>query len=198
MSGFVGRVFGLPEHRSPASSQRVTRRKKIADLKAQPCPSPLPFSAAVNAAVNRGKMEIIDRDAARVALTVMLRTLAAYVQVASGGDLAKLVSSGFPTQKQTPVPVGTLPVPTNLVLRPGKQTGQLKARVKAVYGATGGYSWRLTTTAAPGVILKTVHSSASFYLFEGLTQGDSYNVEANAVGAAGASDWTNAQSLFVM
>ena len=154
------------------------------------------FTLAVGAAMNGGKVEIMARDAARASLVAMLRTLAAYVQLACNGDLSKLITSGFPAQRQ-PQPVGPLPVPGNLVLQNGANSGELKARVGAVYG-TSSYNWRAATVAAPTVFVQTAQTSGANYLFTGLTPVTEYIVQANASGTAGPTDWTDGVTAVVV
>ena len=64
--------------------------------------------AAVTAAMNRGKQEIIDRDAAMAALVELLTQLAPFVQAHCQNDLSILTSSGFDAIKAA-TPVGPLP-----------------------------------------------------------------------------------------
>ena len=54
----------------------------------------------------------------------LIRLLASYVTVTATGDMAKLLSSGFPYQKPTRSRVGELPEPTTPVVKQGTLTGQ--------------------------------------------------------------------------
>ena len=55
------------------------------------------FTVAIANAANGGKEETAIKNAKRAELTSLLRQLASYVGVTCGGDMAKLLSSGFPT-----------------------------------------------------------------------------------------------------
>jgi hypothetical protein len=51
--------------------------------------------------------------------------------------------------------------------------------------ATRTFNWRLTTAAAPSVIVQSAQTTVASNIFDHLTPGVAYNVEANAVGSAG-------------
>jgi hypothetical protein len=119
-----------------------------------------------------------------------MRQLASYVQVACKGDLAVLLSSGFPIQKPQRSPIGVLPAPAGLTVTLGNRSGELDASAAPVPGAAI-YNWRVTTAAAPNVVVQTAQTTAASNTFEGLTPGVVYNVQVNAVGSAGPSDWSD-------
>jgi hypothetical protein len=75
-------------------------------------------------------------------------------------------------------------------------TGELKARVSKVNGANA-YNWRIALASAPTVYVQTVQTTGSRYTFEGFTPGETYLVQANALGALGESNWSSATSLMV-
>ena len=60
------------------------------------------------------------------------------------------------------------------------------------------FNWRLTTATAPTVIVQSAQTTAASNIFGNLTPGVVYNVQANAVGAAGPSDWSDPVSHMVM
>ena len=82
-----------------------------------------------------------------------------------------------------------MPVPANFTVALGNSSGKLDVSVAPVPGAST-YNWRLTAASAPGVVVQFGQSTAANYTFTGLTPGVLYNVEANAVGAAGPGGWT--------
>lgn len=147
------------------------------------------FSSAVASAVDGGASATAAKNAARQTLTGLMRQLASYVSVACGGDMTRLLLSGFPVQKPVRVTIGVLAAPKNPVLVLGPRTGELNAGVNPVFGASV-YNWTLTANS-PGSTPQTAQSTASYYTFTGLTPGVTYTVVANAVGAAGPSDWSN-------
>jgi hypothetical protein len=155
------------------------------------------FSNALNTASNGGKALTSAKDDARDALAVLVRELASYVQVACKGDLTILLSSGFPVQKPTRSPIGELPAPANLTVTLGAHSGELDASASPVSGAAI-YNWRVATAAQPTVLVQTEQTTAASATFDGLTPGVVYNIQANAVGSAGPSDWTSPVSQMVV
>jgi hypothetical protein len=153
------------------------------------------YLAAVNAARD-SSVQIVVRGQQRKALVAMLRTLALYVQIASGGDLPTLLSSGF-TAQRTRQPVGPLPAPANLRLYRGKLSGQLIARCGRLKQA-GAYEWRYATTAAPTAWVEVDSTFAANVVIEGLVPGTQYIVQTRALGTAGPSDWCDAATLMVV
>ena len=147
------------------------------------------FVAAEADAVNGGVVLTAIKNDKRGILVALMRELASYVQVTCKGDLTVLLSSGFPIQKPQRNPIGTLPAPSNLTVTLGMQTGELDAAVAPVFGASI-YNWRISTAAAPSVVLQSAQTTAASNSFTGLTPGVVYNVEANVVGSAGPSDWS--------
>ena len=171
-----------------------------------PAPSPtLPvlssalddFSSAVANAGDGGKALTSAKNAKRIALAILLRELAAYLVVACKGNMTALLSSGFPRQKPYRRPVGDLPVPAKIRVTFGPHTGELSASFPPIPGASV-YGWRVTTAAAPDVVVLSMQSTAASTTFAGLTPGVVYCIQANAVGTAGPSDWSGpAQKMAV-
>ena len=60
------------------------------------------------------------------------------------------------------------------------------------------YNWRVTATTAPTVVVQSAQTTAASNIFDNLTPGVVYNVEANAVGSAGPSDWSDPVPLMVV
>jgi hypothetical protein len=155
------------------------------------------FTTAVAEAVNGGKEQTVAKKARRAELAALMRQLASYVTVTSNGDMEKLLSSGFPYQKPVRTPVGILPAPAAPSLKFGGRSGQLDASVSPMYGA-GSYNWRVALASAPGTFVQTTQTIAGRCTFNGLTPGQIYSVQANAVGSAGPSDWSDVSDLMVV
>jgi hypothetical protein len=155
------------------------------------------FIDAVAAAVNGGRVETAAKKARRAELVSLMRQLAAYVTLTADGDLEKLLSSGFPYQKPDRTRVGILPAPTAPTLRFGGKSGQLDATVSPIYGA-GSYNWRVALASSPTTFVQTAQTVGGRYSFQGLTPGQAYSVEVNAVGAAGPGDWSDASTAIVV
>ncbi len=150
------------------------------------------FTTAVNDAISNGGGVVLTsaKNDRRAELVALIRELASYVQVTCKGDMTVLLTSGFPIQKPTRNPIGQLPVPSDLTVTLGTYTGQLDASATPVFGAAV-YNWRLSTAAAPTVVVQSAQTTAASNTFTGLTPGVVYNAEVNAVGAAGPSDWSD-------
>ena len=148
------------------------------------------FSTAVNDAADGGVALTAIKNAKRGVLVALLRQLASYVQVTCAGDMAVLLTSGYPIQKPQRTPIGVLPAPTNVVVTFGNRSGELSASAAPVTGAAI-YNWRLTTAAAPNVVVQTAQTTAASNTFSGLTPGVVYTTEVNVVGSAGPSDWSD-------
>jgi hypothetical protein len=164
-------------------------------------PTPTPTLVTVTAALNAfmvaiadaaagGKEQTAIKIAKRAELVSLLRQLASYVGVTCGGDMAKLLSSGFPTQKPNRTPIGVLPAPNTPVVAPGALSGQLDAVSAPVFGAYT-YNWRLALASAPTVYVQQLQTTAARNTFSGLTPGQIYRIQLNAVGSAGPSDWSD-------
>jgi hypothetical protein len=171
-------------------------------------PTPLPALAVITTALNAFVTAIADaadggkeftaiKVAKRAELVSLLRQLASYVSVTCGGDMAKLLSSGFPTQKPTRTPIGVLPAPASPVVSQGSLTGELNATTPPVFGAYT-YNWRVALASAPNVFVQQSQTTAARNTFVGLTPGQTYRVQLNAVGSAGPSDWSDDGELMVV
>lgn len=155
------------------------------------------YKVATANAAQGGVENIAIRNARRAELVALLRQLANYVSATANGDLEVLISSGFPIQKTGRTPIGPLPAPDAPRFSQGKVTGSAKAVTRPVKGALS-YVWRLALASAPAVYVRTVQTSGARIAYTGLTAGEIYNVEANAFGAAGTSDWSDVGSLMVI
>ncbi len=155
------------------------------------------FTVALSNAAGGGKEFTAIKNAKRAELTSLLRQLASYVGVTCGGDMAKLLSSGFPTQKPTSTPVGVLPAPAAPVVTQGALSGELDAVTAPVFGGYT-YNWRVALVSAPNVFVQQSQTTAARNTFDSLTPGQNYRVQVNAVGSAGPSDWSDDADLIVV
>ena len=155
------------------------------------------FSTAIANAANGGTELTAVKNEKRAALATLLRELASYVAVACKGNLADLLSSGFPIQKPSRTPVGVLPAPATPVLSLGARTGELMASTAPVVNGNI-YNWRVALASAPTVPVQQEQTTAARDTFEGLTPGQIYLVDVNVVGSAGPSDWSDAAQLMVV
>ena len=155
------------------------------------------FTEAVAAAAGGGVTLTSAKNAARAALSALLRELASYVHVACKGDMTKLLSSGFPIQKPSRQPIGILPAPTGLTVSLGARSGELNASATPVSGAVL-YSWQLALANAPATPVQSMQTTAASTAFDGLTPGTEYSVTMNAIGTAGPSNWTDPVNQFAI
>ena len=155
------------------------------------------FSVALANAADGGVTLTAIKNAKRQALAGLMRHLASYVHITCNGNMAVLLSSGFPTQKQNRTPVGILPAPVPPVLQQGGRSGDLITSVTPIPNC-GVYTWRLALASAPGNYLQTVQTTAANNTFSGLTPGQTYAVDACAFGAAGPGDWSDTSELMVL
>jgi hypothetical protein len=137
------------------------------------------------------------RNTARADSVALFRALVSNINAIANGDVDKLLSSGFPLRNSNRTPIGPLAAPFAPTLAQGPTTGTLKASVPAVYGASL-YTARLALASAPSVYVQTKQQTSARFLFEDLTPGELYNVDVNAIGAAGASDWSDNGTMRVV
>ena len=155
------------------------------------------FVVAKGEAVKGGKQATAVKKAKRAIVVSLMRQLANYVTDTSDGDMTKLLSSKFPTQKPTRQRVGKLTTPSTPTLKYTKISGELDASTPPITGAYT-YNWRLALATAPDVYVQTAQTIGGRNLFAELTPGQNYLVQVCAVGAAGPSDWSNTAKLMVV
>jgi len=154
------------------------------------------FVAAVQAN-DGGTAGVVRRNQARQAVEEVLRELAAYVQHASQGNKLRLLSSGFPAQRDRGAavkqPIGP---PVGLKVVRGKASGQLFVRCKRVPSARL-YQWRYASAAVQGAWTLADTSSSTSDVIDGLAAGTLYTLQVRAYGKRGASDWSEGVSVIV-
>ena len=102
---------------------------------------------------------------ARAALTALLRELSSYVQLACKGDLTKLLTSGFSTQKAVRTPIGILP-PPSVTVKLGQRSGDLAAKAAPMVGAAID-NWRVSLATSPAAAVLTAQTTAASNTFPG-------------------------------
>ena len=152
---------------------------------------------AINEAADGSREKSAIKRAKLAELTSLMRQLANYVTSTCNGDMAKLLSSGFPHQKPTRERIGQLSTPEAPKVKQDEYSGQMTASVAPIYGASA-YNWQLALASAPNTYVQTAQTVGGRVTFKGLTAGQLYNVECNAVGAAGPSNWSTAGQLRVI
>lgn len=139
------------------------------------------YSAARLAAANLGRTFVADKNAARITLDDLLSQLGNYVMNIADGDLAMLTGSGYTLYKQRELRYITNP--GNVTISNGLSSGELKASVKAVAGATG-YLYEITGTSPDeNAVWTSIPSAACRYTFTNLQPGKQYWVRVAATGS---------------
>lgn len=134
--------------------------------------------------------------ARRAEMVGLLRLEAMYVTSRANGDMEILLKGGFPIQKPTRTPIGQLEAPAAPAVTQGKLSGQLDAATSPIYGGQA-FLWRVALDSAPEVYVQTAQTTAASASFYDLTPGEIYNIEAQVIGSAGPSDWSDAGILMV-
>jgi hypothetical protein len=150
--------------------------------------------AAISAAAVGGKVLTAMKDAKMAELVAVVRPLSYYVTITSGGDMAKLISSGFPVQQSSRPHIGPLTTPVTPLLTPGEMFGSIEAAIARINGAYV-YNWRIALAATPTVYVAQQQSTKASTGFTDLTRGALYLVQANAMGAAGETEWSDTAPL---
>lgn len=104
--------------------------------------------AAYNASLTATQTALADRDAALEALRALLALLAAYVDNTSGGDPAKITSSGMSVRAANGA-IGTVTQVLKLVVAAGENDGTLETSWSPVRGAVS-YEIQVSVDPATG------------------------------------------------
>jgi hypothetical protein len=140
------------------------------------------------------KKVIAQKNKQREVVIKNLRLLARYVEVASNGDMAVFLTSGFLAASTTKAAPAPLPLPVIRSVDHGELPGELVVQVLAVakaksyefrYGASiNGAEPSSWTSKVVGAVRPPVG-------INGLTPGTVYAVQVRALGTVGWTDWTD-------
>jgi hypothetical protein len=154
------------------------------------------YGTSMAAAEDGGKQALADRRKKRVDLTITMRLLAHFVEVACNGDMATFLSSGFlpaTTAKQPPQPLDqpTIEKITQLAvgevivsITPVDKARNYELHYAAVVAGGAPPSW--TTITLPSVRAGVV--------IAGLTSGSTYSFQVRAYGKLGWTEWSDTVS----
>jgi hypothetical protein len=159
------------------------------------------LSTSMAAAKDGSKKAVADKKQKRADLTLHLRALGHYVEAASAGDAATLLSSGYElastTRNTTPQPVAQ---PYIVKVDQGN-TGQLLVKVKSVSKARS-YDLHCAVVGPGGVIGQyttvTIPSVKEAQSFTGLPPGTLYTFQVRAYGKLGYTDWSDSVMRMVI
>ena len=152
------------------------------------------YTATITDASDGSRKAKAARDKKRQEMSVMMRHLGVYVEVASNGDMDTFLSSGFEptaTTRSTPQPLAQ---PTIAGIDQ-INTGQLLVGVTPVKGARQ-YELRYAPVGAGGTAgtwtVITLPSAKLATPLNALTPGTLYSFQVRAYGKLGYTDWSDA------
>lgn len=135
------------------------------------------------------KQKTAVKDAARAEMEAALNGRRNYVDSKSGGDAAKILSTGFAVRAGA-APIGDLPAPADFLATFGDNPGEVDLTWSAVKGAKSYIAEvRENVAGAAWGGAKVVTKSRA--TMEGLVTGKSYSFRVRAVGAAGEGPWSD-------
>lgn len=151
---------------------------------------------ALAKAANGTKADTAIKCSLRAELETALKQEADYVQAASNGDEAIILSSGFDVNRHAST-VGALAKPANFKVQPGTNRGELICSCDAVPGA---YVYELDFTEAPAtatsVWQKVVNSKRKVTIK--VESGKQYVVRMVAIGSDTTRNWSDDLTSFVL
>ena len=166
---------------------------------ATPTPDAAAFAAQITAfndaitAADTAQQAALQKTAAKLAQrTLMEQALnqrGNYVENASGGDEAKILSAGFDV-RSGPAPAAPPPVPTNLSVTMGDHEGEMDLQWTPPKGAKS-YIVECSTYAVPRTWQQVKIVTRSSLTVPDLTPGEVYAFRVKAIGSAGESDWSD-------
>jgi hypothetical protein len=142
------------------------------------------------AAQQTAQMKITERNVAVDALVAGLNAEAAYVESASGGDVAKIQSAGMAV-RVAGAPVGPMSQPQNCAATAGDNDGAIDVSWDSVHGAV---SYEVQSSPDPITPTSWVHRTSttkSSLTLAGLPSGSRCWFRVRAVGAAGPGPWSD-------
>jgi hypothetical protein len=153
------------------------------------------FAAARSRALDRSRTAFAEKAHCREEVVRMLVLLGHYAAIASNGDYATFVSSGFKCHPQRQAKPQPTPQPKIVKVKQGV-SGELLVFIMPFYRKVISYELRysavpaaLPVAAWPSLMLTSARAPASI---RGLTPGVVYSFQVRAFGKLGHSDWSDA------
>ena len=194
-------LFGLTIPQKIAFARMVVTQSTASGHLPNPT---MPTLAAINAATNvldekfqaaealrqESQTATADQNTAEAALDALLTQFGNFVEIATDGNEAKILSTGLSVRAPN-TPIGDLPQVENLAVSVGDDAGELDAQWDRVRGAK---TYRIETSPDP--ITPTSWTLADIVTrskatLSGLTSGTKYWVRVAAIGAAGQGPWSD-------
>ena len=154
------------------------------------------YSEALAAASTGNRSDVADKNEKRQALTVLLRSLASYINFTAAGDRAVLLTTGFNVSKEKEPIIITKP--WNLQVTNGMNAGDLHVSVRAVKGARSYVHEYTNDTGLAAGNWESTTSSQSKITFSGLEAGKTYHCRVAAVGTKGQLVYSDTLSRIVI
>jgi len=129
-----------------------------------------------------GQQGTLIKNQLRDSLEELLRTLALYVQVQGGSNLAILQSSGYDLQKGRGGPIGILPKPSDFKVIPGPVPGSAKPSFEPIDGANTYLFQYADASVTDSTVWQSEYSGKSSHIIEGLTSGNRYAFRVCGIG----------------
>lgn len=152
------------------------------------------FEEAEQASRNGSRELVAIKNQRRAVLEAMLREEANYVNLVAKGNLALIISSGFEHSKRAE-PIGALPAPENLQVKPGLSKGSLQVSCNPVRGAT---AYCFDYCLLPGTSWERVDSTKHRVTITGLNSGQQYAFRVYALGTNPQRNWSAEVNSYVL
>lgn len=151
------------------------------------------LQTAISKAKDGSKLDKAHRDTLTSQAKAMLATQAAYVTLTAGGDLEKLISSGFQLAK-TPVPIPVPGIPQDFIARTGSEQGEVSISFKHSPGAHnyGLYKSESDPDLGAAEWILVMNTTRSRNTISGLESFKPYWFRVEAIGVSGTSLMSNA------
>ena len=154
------------------------------------------YKQALTQQASMGKEGTLIKRNCRTALETALRQGAAYVQLTSGGEDTKIITSGYDVRRK-PSPIGPLAKPV-LQIRPGVNSGTLDLTCTPLSGARS-YEFRYALIPVDDDTMWHVMNSTKATLhLTGLLSGREYVFNAAGVGSSSERVWSKMVMSYVM
>jgi hypothetical protein len=151
------------------------------------------FAALIAQALDGSKQVIARRNQQRVTVIHMLRLVARYVEMASGGEFAVFQTSGFQAAeitRATPPPLSE----RIRKLKRGTHSGEIVAWIQRMRGASGyQFRWGQAVTGTVPAVWTTLPLTRvkQAVTITGLTAGMTYMFQARALARNKFTDWSD-------
>jgi hypothetical protein len=152
-----------------------------------------PFAALIAQALDGSKQVIAQRNQQRMTVIQMLRLLARFVEMASGGDFAVFQTSGFQAAAMTRATTPSLSEKIRKLER-ANNSGEIVAWIRRMHGASSyELRWGPAVNGATPAVWTTLPLTRvkQAVTITGLTTGMTYMFQARALAQNKFTDWSD-------